>query len=109
MSDRCFLADGTVSGRCVHAKAYPLVLQEIDQALGISHETTRKHITRIIDKLGTRNHDKLGTRNHDKLGTRNHDKLGTRNHDKLGTRNHTHAVIISKHAAISGDSQPKVS
>jgi hypothetical protein len=77
MSDRCFLADGTVSGRCVHAKAYPLVLQEIDQALGISHETTRKHITRIIDKLGT--------------------------------RNHTHAVIISKHAAISGDSQPKVS
>jgi DNA-binding NarL/FixJ family response regulator len=29
--------------------------QEIGQALGISHETTRKHVTRIIDKLGARN------------------------------------------------------
>jgi len=28
--------------------------QEIGQALGISHETTRKHVTRIIDKLGAR-------------------------------------------------------
>jgi DNA-binding NarL/FixJ family response regulator len=46
--------------------------QEIGQLLGISHETTRKHVTRIIDKLGA--------------------------------RNRTHAAIISKHAAISGDS-----
>jgi DNA-binding NarL/FixJ family response regulator len=29
--------------------------QEIGQILGISHETTRKHVTRIIDKLGARN------------------------------------------------------
>jgi DNA-binding NarL/FixJ family response regulator len=29
--------------------------QEIGQVLGISHETTRKHVTRIIDKLGARN------------------------------------------------------
>ena len=29
--------------------------QEIGQALGISHETTRKHVTRIIEKLGARN------------------------------------------------------
>jgi DNA-binding NarL/FixJ family response regulator len=29
--------------------------QEIGQALGISHETTRKHVARIIDKLGARN------------------------------------------------------
>jgi Bacterial regulatory proteins, luxR family len=28
----------------------------IGQALRISYETTRKHITRIIDKLGVRNH-----------------------------------------------------
>jgi DNA-binding NarL/FixJ family response regulator len=29
--------------------------QEIGQALGISHETVRKHVTRVIDKLGARN------------------------------------------------------
>jgi two-component system NarL family response regulator len=29
--------------------------QEIGQVLGISHETTRKHVTHIIDKLGARN------------------------------------------------------
>ena len=29
--------------------------QEIGQALGISHETTRKHVTRISEKLGARN------------------------------------------------------
>ena len=28
---------------------------EIGKALGISHETTRKHVTRIIDKLGAKN------------------------------------------------------
>jgi DNA-binding NarL/FixJ family response regulator len=45
--------------------------QEIGKTLGISHETVRKHVTRVIDKLGA--------------------------------RNRTHASIISKHAAISGD------
>ena len=29
--------------------------QEIGQTLGISHETVRKHVTRVIDKLGARN------------------------------------------------------
>jgi DNA-binding NarL/FixJ family response regulator len=29
--------------------------QEIGKTLGIFHETTRKHVTRIIDRLGARN------------------------------------------------------
>jgi DNA-binding NarL/FixJ family response regulator len=29
--------------------------QEIGEMLGISHETTRKHVSRIVDKLGARN------------------------------------------------------